>query len=160
MARKKRIFKCSKLIFGRCSVRNSSGAQVLRTGDFRGFPQPFYENVEIVPLLGHDQFPPNPYQFIIHQSSYHSSVVAIATGYGLDDRGAGFRVPVGSRIFFSPRRPDQLCGPPNLLSNWLLGALSPGVKRQGREAENSPPASAEVKKMWIYTSTPTYAFKA
>jgi hypothetical protein len=38
------------------------------------------------------------------------------------------------------------------------GALSPGVKRQGREAGDSPPASAEVKKMWIYTSTPPYLF--
>jgi hypothetical protein len=26
--------------------------------------------------------------------------VGIATGYGLDDRGVGVRVPVGSRIFF------------------------------------------------------------
>jgi hypothetical protein len=40
------------------------------------------------------------------------------------------------------------------------GALSPGVKRQGREADHSLTASAEVKKMWIYTSTPPYAFKA
>jgi hypothetical protein len=30
----------------------------------------------------------------------------------------------------------------------------PWVKRQGREAEHSPPANAEVKKTWIYTSTP------
>jgi hypothetical protein len=30
-----------------------------------------------------------------------------ATGYGLDERGVGVRVPVGSTIFFSPRRPDQ-----------------------------------------------------
>jgi hypothetical protein len=28
----------------------------------------------------------------------------------------------------------------------------------GREPDHSPPASAEVKKMWIYTSTPSYAF--
>jgi hypothetical protein len=27
------------------------------------------------------------------------SVVGIATGYGLDNRGVGVRVPVGSRIF-------------------------------------------------------------
>jgi hypothetical protein len=33
-------------------------------------------------------------------------VVGIATGYGLDDRGVGVRVPVGSRIFSSPRRPE------------------------------------------------------
>jgi hypothetical protein len=36
----------------------------------------------------------------------------------------------------------------------------PGVKRPGREADYSPPASVEVKKMSIYTSTPTYAFMA
>jgi hypothetical protein len=28
-----------------------------------------------------------------------------------------------------------------------------GVKRPGREAGHSPPTSAEVKKMWTYTST-------
>jgi hypothetical protein len=33
-------------------------------------------------------------------------------------------------------------------------ALSPGVKRPGREVFYSPPTSVEVKKMWIYTSTP------
>jgi hypothetical protein len=31
------------------------------------------------------------------------SVVGIATGYGLDDRGVGVRVPVGSRVFSSLR---------------------------------------------------------
>jgi hypothetical protein len=30
---------------------------------------------------------------------------------------------------------------------WVSGAFSPGVKRPGREADHSPPASAEVKKM-------------
>jgi hypothetical protein len=43
---------------------------------------------------------------------------------------------------------------------WVPGALSRGVKRPGREADHSPPASAEVKKTWIYTSTPPYAFMA
>jgi hypothetical protein len=52
---------------------------------------------------------------------YWDSVVGIATGYGLDDRGVGVRVPVGSIIFCSPRRPDRLWGPPNLLSNWYWG---------------------------------------
>jgi hypothetical protein len=55
--------------------------------------------------------------FIIEQWHYRNrdSVVGIATSYGLDDRGIGVRVPVGSRIFFSPRPPDRLWGPPNLL---------------------------------------------
>jgi hypothetical protein len=34
------------------------------------------------------------------------------------------------------------------------------VKRPGREADHSPPASAEIKKTWIYTSTPPYVFMA
>jgi hypothetical protein len=38
------------------------------------------------------------------------SVVGIATGYGLDDRGVGVRVPVGSRIFTSRSRPNWLWG--------------------------------------------------
>jgi hypothetical protein len=40
------------------------------------------------------------------------------------------------------------------------GGSFPAVKRPGREADHSPPTSAEVKKMWIYTSTPPYAFMA
>jgi hypothetical protein len=36
----------------------------------------------------------------------------------------------------------------------------PGVKRQGREADHSPLTSAEVKKMWIYASTPLYVLMA
>jgi hypothetical protein len=40
------------------------------------------------------------------------------------------------------------------------GGAFPGIKRQGREADHSPPTIAEVKKMWIYTSTPLYVFMA
>jgi hypothetical protein len=40
------------------------------------------------------------------------------------------------------------------------GGLSPEVKRLGCEADHSPPANAEFKIMWIYTSTPPYVFMA
>jgi hypothetical protein len=40
----------------------------------------------------------------------------------------------------------------------LPGALSSGIKQISHKADHSPPATAEVKKMWIYTSTPPYAF--
>jgi hypothetical protein len=39
---------------------------------------------------------------------------------------------------------------------WVPGALSLVVKRSGREADHSPPSSAE----WSYTSIPQYAFMA
>jgi hypothetical protein len=87
------------------------------------------------------------------------SAVGAATGYGLSYREVGVRVPVGSNIFTSPYRPDRLWGPLSLLSNGYRG-LTPGVKRQGCDADHSPPTNAEVKKMWIYTSTPSYAFMA
>jgi hypothetical protein len=85
-------------------------------------------------------------------------VFGIAACYGLNDRGVGVRVPIGSRIFSSSRLPDHIWGPPSLLSNGYRGALSPAIKRSGREADHSPPASAEVKNMWIHTSAPPYVF--
>jgi hypothetical protein len=87
-------------------------------------------------------------------------VSGIATGYGLGDRGVGARFPMESIIVFSSRRPDRLWGPRSLLFSGYRGDVSPGLKRQGREADHLPPTSAEVKKLWIYTSTPLYAFMA
>jgi hypothetical protein len=43
---------------------------------------------------------------------------------------------------------------------WVPEDLSPELKRPGREADHSPPTSAEIKKTWIYTSTPPYVFMA
>jgi hypothetical protein len=67
-------------------------------------------------------------------------LLGIAAGYGLDDRGVGVRVPVGSRIFSTSSRPAL--GPTQPPIQWVPGALSPSVKRPGREADHSPPASA------------------
>jgi hypothetical protein len=35
---------------------------------------------------------------------------------------------------------------------WVPEALSPELNRQGREADHSPPTSAEIKKTWVYNS--------
>jgi hypothetical protein len=59
-----------------------------------------------------------------------NSVVGIATGYGLDDRGVGVRVPVGLGIFSSSRHPDRLLGLVRLLSNGYRGSF-PGGKAAG-----------------------------
>jgi hypothetical protein len=86
------------------------------------------------------------------------SAVGIVTGYGLDDRGVRVGVPVGSRIFStSSRLALESTQPP---TQCVPGALPPGVKRPGRESDHSLPTSAEVKKMWIYTSTTPYVFMA
>jgi hypothetical protein len=66
------------------------------------------------------------------------SAVGIATGYGMDSRG------VGAGPVLGPTKPPIQRVPV---------ALSPrGVQRPGREADHSPPTSAEIKNTWIYTS--------
>jgi len=49
-------------------------------------------------------------------------------------------------------------GPTHPPIQWVPGALFPGVKRPGHEADHSPPPSAKVKNAWSYTSTPTVRF--
>jgi hypothetical protein len=71
----------------------------------------------------------------------------LATG-----RGFAVRVPVGSRIFSMLSRPAL--GPTQPPIQWLRGTIPSGVKRQGREADHSPPAITKVKK----TSTPPDVF--
>jgi hypothetical protein len=43
------------------------------------FPQSLHENSGTVPQLGHNHFLPNSFQFIIHLSSYHSTLCSPAT---------------------------------------------------------------------------------
>jgi hypothetical protein len=86
------------------------------------------------------------------------SAVGIATVYGLDDREVGVRVPVGARLFSTSSRPALGPTPPPI--QWVPVSPVPRGKAAGREADHSPPTSAEVNKSWIYTSTPPYAFMA
>jgi hypothetical protein len=58
------------------------------------------------------------------------NIVGIATGYGLDDRGVGVRVPVWSIIISSPRRPDRFRGPPTSYPMGTGGSF-PGGKSAG-----------------------------
>jgi hypothetical protein len=67
------------------------------------------------------------------------SVVGIATAYGWTIRGSN---PGGGEIFRTC--PDRSWDPPSLLYNGYR--VFPGGKvRPGRDADTSPPSSAEVK---------------
>jgi hypothetical protein len=55
--------------------------------------------------------------------------VGIATGYGLDYRGVGVRVPVGTFIFLTSSL--QVLGPTQPPIQWVPGAFAPGVSRRG-----------------------------
>jgi hypothetical protein len=65
--------------------------------------------------------------------------VGIATGYGLED--PGFRQDKTFSLLHSVQTGTQAHPASYPIGT---GAISPGVKRPGREADHSPPSSAEV----------------
>jgi hypothetical protein len=73
------------------------------------------------------------------------SSVGTALGYELDDRGSRFRFPVGAENLSLHRRVQNGSGAHPASYQWVPGVLSLGIKRPRREADHSPPSSAEVK---------------
>jgi hypothetical protein len=73
------------------------------------------------------------------------SIVGIATGYGLDDRGVGVKSLKGQEL--------------SLLHSVQTGS---GVHSTSYSVGTggSFPGGKAVKKMWMYTSTPPYIFMA
>jgi hypothetical protein len=73
-------------------------------------------------------------------------------GYGLDDRRS---IPItGWDVFLLNTAFILALGPSQPPTQWVLGDLSPGVKRPWRETDRTPLPSVEVKNAWSYTSTP------
>jgi hypothetical protein len=70
----------------------------------------------------------------------------------LDDRGFESWYRLG--FFLLTTTPRQSLGPTQPSIQWILGTLSLGVKRPGREADHSTPSIVEVKNTWSYTSIP------
>jgi hypothetical protein len=81
-----------------------------------------------------------------------------STEYELDGQGFGVRVPVGQEyLLLHVVQTGSGAYPASYPMD--TGALSLGVKRPGREVDQSSPTSAEVNKT-VYTSTPPYVFMA
>jgi hypothetical protein len=74
------------------------------------------------------------------------NTAGVATGYGLDGRDVGARVPVEDFCALHVVQTDSGAFQPSI--QWV-----PWVKLMGREVDHSPPPSAEVKNTWIYKST-------
>jgi hypothetical protein len=79
--------------------------------------------------------------------SYVHNLCGIALGNGLGDRRFGSQEGLGIFIFTTASR---LALRPSAPIQWVPGVLFLGVKRPGREADRSPPSSAEVKNAWSY----------
>jgi hypothetical protein len=72
--------------------------------------------------------------------------VGIELDYGLDDRGSRVRFPESLEIFFFTTAARTSLLVTQLPIQWITRDLSLVVKRPRREADHSPPSSAEVKK--------------
>jgi hypothetical protein len=121
--------------------------------------------------LGPSYEPPKENYDILKQNDFY--LISLATG---SRRGAGiaqsvYRLatawttargrsssPDRVKNFLFSKSSRLALGSSQPLIQWVPGALSPGVKLPDHEADHSTSTSAEVKKMWIYTSTPPYAF--
>jgi hypothetical protein len=79
-----------------------------------------------------------------------------ALGYGLDDRWVESRQRLGSFLFTTASK--QALGLTQPPIQWVPGDLSLEVKRPGRQADQSPPSSADVKNAWNYASPPPIHF--
>jgi hypothetical protein len=89
-------------------------------------------------------FIPNHFRCDINVMKSRDSSVGIALDYGLNDRGSRVRLSAGAGNFSLYH-----------LSNGYQGLFPWGVKRPGREADHSPPSSAEVKEcVELYLHSP------
>jgi hypothetical protein len=75
---------------------------------------------------------------------YHAmKIYPVLTGWTIGV--LGFDSQRGLGIFLVTTASRTVLGPTHPPIQWVPGALSVGVRRPGREADHSPPSSAEIK---------------
>jgi hypothetical protein len=100
-----------------------------------------------------------PLCYISNPCNSRGSSVSIATDYGMEDGNFAVRVPVGSRIFTSPHRPDRLWDPPSLLSNRYRELFPWGIKWQGHKLTTHlhlAPRSRKRGSIHLFLHTPSW----
>jgi hypothetical protein len=108
------------------------------------------QEIKFYPFLCHDIIDTIP----LTVETCRDRAVNIATGYGFV-----FESRLGQE--FSLLHVVQTVSGIYLASYPIgIGGSFPGKERSEREADHLPPTSAEVKKIWFYTSIPPYVFMA
>jgi hypothetical protein len=74
-----------------------------------------------------------------------STTGSLVSDYGLDDRAIKVRYRQRQRNFPLTSVSRPALGPTQPPVQWVPGVLSRGKARPGRDADHSPPSSAEVK---------------
>jgi hypothetical protein len=72
----------------------------------------------------------------------------------MDNREFRIRLPIGERDLSPLHNVQTGCGVHPALYTMGTGAVSPGVKRQGHEADHSAPSNAEVRNGGAIPSLP------
>jgi hypothetical protein len=86
-------------------------------------------------------------------AQFYNFLSTWATGWTIGVVGFDSRRELGILLFTTASR--TALGPTQPPIQWVPGALSLGVKRLGREADHSPPSSAEVKEcVELYLHSP------
>jgi hypothetical protein len=95
-----------------------------------------------------------PYMRIEVIKAMNISIMSAGTATGLTTEESWFDSRQKQVGFHSSTPATRISNSPSLLSNGYWGAACPEVKRPEREADHSPPTSAEVKNVW--SNTPTH----
>jgi hypothetical protein len=96
------------------------------------------------------------FRYDMNFRSLHENVYRLPTGWTAE--GVRSLSPGRGRVFLLSTSSRPVLEPTQRPIQWVAGALSPGAKRPGREADHTPPTTAEVKNIWIYTFTPPHVF--
>jgi hypothetical protein len=70
------------------------------------------------------------------------------------------RCPIGTRGITVNKASRPTLDSTYPRTEWVMGALSPGVKQPGRKSDHKPLSSDEIKNDWSYISLSPYSFVA